>query len=156
MQRGYLYPDHNRPLMTRTFTLLLTILTVGTAMAQQARYFQADVPLDRGQLKQLIQQVVDLDPSAEVFTEHDMRTLAVVASAQVGDQQLQQALQLPGRSVQPMAAPSATPALGAKPMLIDTGDPAGDRERYVHAVHQWNLEHPEDIIFLPHFTDSTE
>lgn len=156
MYAGYLYPDHNRPHMTRYLTLLSFLLACSAAMAQQARYFQADVPLDRAELKQLMQRVLDLDPNAEVLPEPDMRSLAVVISPQVDNSELHTALQLPGHSVQPAQAPAAGQEHVGKPVLMDTGDPAGDRQRYVHAVHMWNLEHPEDIIFLPHFTEITE
>ena len=66
--------------MTRRPLLAMAAILAAFGAFSQApsfTFFQAEAPLDRTALKQVIGQVMDIDPLAEVFHSDDMTILQV-------------------------------------------------------------------------------
>ena len=103
------------------------------------------------QIKFIIEAVVNADPYAQVFHSDDMTILQVKHSGTMTESAARSAIVSTGLVLQ---AGNPTPdELGliavdpnAPPVFFQTGDDAGDQERYRMAVEQWNATHPESTL----------
>lgn len=128
------------------------VVAFGTfAQAPSYVFFRTEVPMDGAALKQVIGQVNDIDPLAEVFYSDDM-TIIQVKRGVVTDAQIRAAIAQAGVALRPGAVDPATlqPAsVDGPPVFIVTDDPAADLARYEAAMAAWNAAHPDQPVSLP-------
>lgn len=134
----------------RSFTVLATLLVAFGTFAQAPSYvfFRTEVPMDRAALKQVVGQVQDIDPLAEVFYSDDM-TIIQVKRGLVTDAQIRAAIAQAGVVLRPGTVDPAELAVTTTdrpPVYLVTNDPAADLLRYQTAVAEWNAAHPDQQV----------
>ena len=135
----------------RTLPLIALLATASLASAQTPQYlfFQAETAIDRSQFKFIIEEMMNTDPTAEIFHSDDMTVFQVKVSSGANEAVYRDAIQRTGVNLR-----AGTPdlvALGLTPAVVDgppvfmvTNDPEADRARYQAAVELWNEAHPSE------------
>lgn len=135
-------------MMLRIPALILVLCLACGAHAQQAGfiYFEAQQPVSPSQLKLLVEPLMALDATAEIFHSDDFR-IVQLKSANLQPEGIYRALLetqgiglLPGTRSAADLGINNTPAV---PVYMATGDETADRARYRAAVEQWNALHPD-------------
>jgi len=145
------------PPQRRASALLALVAATATCLAQQApdpHFFQATEPVERAVLKTVMEALNDQAPGTRVFLSDDATVLKILPAASFDAQAARAAIQQAGVALLPgtpdvttlVAPPTAT---DAPPVYVATGDHASDAQRYVSAVQQWNLAHPDQRVELP-------
>jgi hypothetical protein len=137
----------------RPALVVVAFLATFTALAQTPSYvfYRTEAPIDRADLKQIIGQVTDVDPMAEVFHSDDY-TVIQVKLGSVSEPMIRAAITQAGVALRPGTVDAATlqPApQDGPPVFLVTDDPAADRARYQAAMEAWNAAHPEAPVTAP-------
>lgn len=103
------------------------------------------------QIKVITEAVMSADPFAEVFHSDDMTILQVKHTGNLSEAAARSAIVNSGLALQagnPTAEELGLNAVDANapPIFMQTGDDAGDLERYRMSVEQWNAVHPESTL----------
>lgn len=137
----------------RTLASLAVFALASIAFAQSPgfSFYRAATPVDRSQLKLIIQAVKDVDPSADVFHSDDMTILQIRHQGALTEQVYRHAIEQAGIGLL-AGSPTAEELglnqvpVGGPPVYAATGDDAADQARYAAAVEQWNVAHPDQQL----------
>lgn len=136
--------------MRYSLLLALALLSGAASVVAQSsalRNFEVVNPMDRSNLKFVIQALGDLDPDIEVFHSDDMRILQVKANPSVSNDELRAAINSTGLELRTgevdLSRYTEAPVGEQPPIFVVTGDEQGDLARYQAAVATWNAAHPE-------------
>ncbi len=127
-------------LIASALPFVLPILMV--AQNQQVHRFVAEGELVQHAVKSAYDVVISMDPQAKLsFDGARLKVLSIQAPSQ-----LLNALNSSGTGTYRLDIPSErsmSDSTSDFPVRIDTGDPAGDDERYQRAKQQWIEVHPQ-------------
>ncbi|MBK8500645.1 MAG: hypothetical protein IPL52_17930 [Flavobacteriales bacterium] len=137
-------------MLNRTLSVFLAL---GLAVAVQAQaqayiFFEAESAFDAAQMKFIIQEVKDADPTADVFPSDDLTILQVRHYGGLAEAGYRQAIERAGITLRPGTRSRADLGLdavdpNAPPVYVVTGDATADDLRYRAAVEQWNAAHAD-------------
>lgn len=140
-------------MLLRSLPLIALMAMAISSKAQSSEFifFETEAPVDRSQLKFIIQAVLDVDPGAGVFHSDDLSILQVKPSNGLSEQAYREAIGQAGITLRPGTRTAEelglnqTPTDGP-PVYIATGNDAVDMPRYQAAVEQWNAAHPDQPL----------
>jgi hypothetical protein len=131
--------------------VLAAFVVCAQAQSPAYHFFRAEQAVAPGQIKLLIEALVNVDPYAEIFHSDDMTILQVKHNGSLTETAARSAITGAGVAVlpgtpSPEELGSTTVDPNGPPVYVITGDDAADMARYQVAVEQWNTAHPEQQL----------